>query len=43
VPIADDPNAHTTYGTDDVTAFGGDYHWCFAPMNHLAFGQMEQA
>ena len=28
------------YGPNDVTAFGGDDHWCFAPMIHLAFGEM---
>ena len=43
VPIADDPNAHTTYETYDVTAYGGDDHWCFAPMIHLAFGEMVKA
>ena len=41
VPIVVDLNAPMTYGTYDFTAFGSDYHWCFAPMNHLAFGQME--
>ena len=43
VPIAVDPNAHTTYRMDDLTTFGGEDHWCFAPMIHLAFGEMGKA
>ena len=31
----------TTYGPYNLTTFGGEDHWCFAPMIHLAYGQME--
>ena len=27
----------------DPTAFGGEDHWCFAPMINLAFGEINQA
>ena len=40
VPIVVDPNTHTTYRMDDLTTFGGEDHWRFAPMIHLAFGEM---
>ena len=39
--IAIDPNA--PYGTLNLTTFGGEDHWCFAPMINLAFGEINQA